>query len=667
VTDTMKAVLTLLLLAWAAHANPVQKVLQLLGDLETKITAEGAAADKVYKEATEWCEERAANLGFEIKTGKGNVADLTAAIQKETSTIGVLTSKIEDLAGSIAKDEQDLAAATKIRETEAADFAAEDKENAEVIDTLERAIAIIKREMAGGASMLQFKNLNGLVEALQTLVETSEFSHADASRLTALVQSNSDSDDEETGAPDPEAYKSKSGGIVDTLEGLMTKAEEARAASQHKETEAVNAFELTKQSLEDSIKNGNSDLAAAKKGLAEANGAKAIAEGDLSVTQKALDEDLATKSTLAQDCQTQAEDYEAETASRAEELKALAAAKAAVADNTGGAEGTAYGFLQSAGLNDANLRAVTFVRNLARTQRSSSLAQLATRMASAVRVSNEMGGDAFDKVKDLIANMIERLENQAKEDATHKAWCDKEMSETTEKQTVKNAEIDKLSVEIDGMSARSAQLKEEVSTLQKELAELAASQAEMDDLRQKENKVFVQSKADTEQGLEGVKLALKILREYYSKSDKSHDSAGGAASGIIGMLEVVESDFSRGLAEMISAEDSAASTYHSQTKQNEISLATKEQDVNYKGQESTKLDKAVAESTADRESVQTELDAVNEYLGKLKEQCIAKAEPYAERARRRQEEIAGLKSALEILSGESALIQTRALRGVRLH
>merc|ERR1712176_1575780 len=100
------------------------------------------------------------------------------------------------------------------------------------------------------------------------------------------------------------------------------------------------------------------------------------------------------------------------------------------------------------------------------------------------------------------------------------------------------------------MSAKSAKLKEEVGVLQKELSELAKAQAEMDKIR-----------AEMEKGIKGVKLALKVLNEYYAKEDKAHSSADGAGSGIIGLLEVCESDFTKGLAEMTSTEQNAASEY----------------------------------------------------------------------------------------------------------
>merc|ERR1719238_2662498 len=111
------------------------------------------------------------------------------------------------------------------------------------------------------------------------------------------------------------------------------------------------------------------------------------------------------------------------------------------------------------------------------------------------------------------------------------------------------------------MTAKSAKLKEEVATLQKELAALAKAQAEMDKLRAEEKAVFETNSAEMKKGVEGVKLALKVLREYYAKDGKSHGAAEGAGSGIIGLLEVCESDFSKGLAEMIATEETAVAEY----------------------------------------------------------------------------------------------------------
>merc|ERR1719240_2319690 len=137
----------------------------------------------------------------------------------------------------------------------------------------------------------------------------------------------------------------------------------------------------------------------------------------------------------------------------------------------------------------------------------------------------------------------------------------------------------------------------------------------MDKLRAEEHKAFKSNKADMEQGIEGVKLALNVVAE-------------GAGAGIISLLEVCESDFSKDLAEINATEDNAASSYDRATKENEIEKATKDQDVKYKSAESVRLDKAVAEASSDRAGVQSELDAILEYLEKIKARCVAKAETY---------------------------------------
>jgi len=273
--------------------------------------------------------------------------------------------------------------------------------------------------------------------------------------------------------------------------------------------------------------------------------------------------------------------------------------------------------------------------------------------------------DPFAKVKGLIVDMIARLEGEAEADATHKAYCDKELAETRAKKADKEAEIEKISTKIDQMSARSAQLKGEVAGLQKGLAELMAAQAEMDSLRAKENALYTRSKADMEQGLEAVKVALKILREYYAKEDKAHEAAEGTGESIIGLLEVVESDFSKTLAEIVATESSAANTYAQETKDNQIEKTGKEQDVKYKSKESSDLDKAVSESSADRSGVQTELDAVNEYLSSLLKQCTAIPEKYSQRKSDRAAEIAGLKEALAILEGDTVFLQENTKRALR--
>merc|ERR1719163_1646687 len=300
------------------------------------------------------------------------------------------------------------------------------------------------------------------------------------------------------------------------------------------------------------------------------------------------------------------------------------------------------------------------VKDLARKQNAPALAQLASRISSAMKLNS--GADVFAKIKGMIGDMIEKLEQEAAEAAELKEWCDKEIAESTAKKEDITATFEKLSTKLDSASARSEKLKEEVATLQKELADLA----KLTD----EKAAFEKNHPEMEQGLKGVKLALKILNEYYAKAGKAHGSSDGAGGGIVGMLEVIESDFTKGITEMVAAEQMAADTYEKETKENAIEKTTKEADVKYKTKEFTGLDKSIGELTSERSGVEDELNAVNEYLESLDKKCTYKVESYAERKARRQAEIDGLKEALEVLENETAFVQTRArhaLRGVHKH
>merc|ERR1719506_896362 len=410
----------------------------------------------------------------------------------------------------------------------------------------------------------------------------------------------------------------------------------------------------------------------AKTNLAEDQEAKSVAEGDLAATSKDLAGDHGAKEELHQNCMSAAQEFEAGVKSRGEELGALAQAKKVIQESTGGATGQSYSFMQvasraklSSRADLAKFEAVRFVRDLGVKHHSAALAQLASRMNSALRLVSANSADPFGKVRGLITDMISTLEAEAEQEATQKAYCDKEMSETSASKDEKSTEGESLTTKINQKTSMSAKLKEQVATLQNELAGMSKSQAEATKLRQEENSAYKTNKAEMEQGLNGVRLALKVLKDYYGKSQEG--SSGGAGASIIGLLEVCESDFSKGLAEIVAEEETAAAEYESQTKANAVETTAKSQDAKYKGKEAKSLDKAVADLSTDLSGVQTELDAVLEYSAKIKEECVAKPEPYEERKKRREQEIGGLKEALTILEGQSFLQRSskHTLRGIR--
>merc|ERR1719265_1957347 len=142
--------------------------------------------------------------------------------------------------------------------------------------------------------MMQIRSASSVEQALAVMVQASAFSSADASRLTALVQSSShgDESDMDVGVPDAAKYENHSGDVVSTLQGLLDKAQGQLDDARKSETSSRMNFEMMKQSLEDAIKYGNKDMDGAKKARGAASETKAVAEGDLAVTSKDLAEDV---------------------------------------------------------------------------------------------------------------------------------------------------------------------------------------------------------------------------------------------------------------------------------------------------------------------------------------------------------------------------------------
>merc|ERR1719310_2390178 len=173
------------------------------------------------------------------------------------------------------------------------------------------------------------------------------------------------------------------------------------------------------------------------------------------------------------------------------------------------------------------------------------------------------------------------------------------------------------------------------------------------EVRQEEKAAFMVVEKDLSESQEACAAAMEVLREYYegaslvqvsatararARSTEVSD-AEGDGSGILGVLEVAESDFAKGLAEARTIEQQSQSEYDKMMQDGKMLKMTKEMEI--KGKQS------------ELKSIKTTLT----YLGKLKPQCEVKVPSYEERKAAREQEIEGLKNALDILAAP-ALVQT---------
>jgi len=685
-------------LASESQQSPIDKTIALLTSLQAKVVSDGEAEEAAYHKYYEWCEDATRQNRYEIKTLKEQTGKLEAAIEKAASDIEGAETKIGQLTGDVASEEGSKQDATLIRNKEKAAFDDAEKELMQAVDMLTGAVNVLDREMqGGGASLVQAAmgtdDLMSVITGVSAVIDAASLSNADQVRLASLLQSQDEADD--AGAPAPDAYKSHSTGIVDLLEDMKEKAESQLSELRRKETSAQHNYDLLEQSLSDAT-------AAAKKGLADEKSAKgkasqeqATAEGDLEVAKKSIQSAREEMAHYQAECMLKARDHDATQEGRKEELSVLGKAKKVIQSSTGGAERQAYSLVQvqSTTKHHQQDRVLLLVQNLARTQRSEALSQLASRLAAVLRY----GDDPFAKVKGLISDMIAKLAREAQNEAEEKAYCDEELKETTEKKGELEIEVASLTGKIDRAAAASEQLKQEVKDLQADMAELAVLQTKSDQIAHEAHSKFLQAQADYEAGLEGVRKALIILKDYYASKEEGSDSAeallqdeasftsfmkqpappqtheksAGAGASIIGLLEVVESDLAKNLALEETEDGDMTDSHAKSTQTNALATAEKDQDVKYKTKEFKALDKRLVELGSDRDTSNEELAAVLEYDDKLTTRCIAKPEAYEERKRRRDAEIVGLKEALSTLEGEAiALLQTipqrRNIRGTTL-
>jgi hypothetical protein len=684
----MKAALISVLVGGAAgaktEADPIGQVLSLLDDLAAKVAKDGETQQAAYEDYFSWCDDTSKEKANEITSATDQKAKLEATIDALISQVSVCDQKIADLAKSIAANGKDLAAATKIRADESAVFDTDDAELEDVVATLGKAISKLGGA-SGSASFAQIANSPALASSLKginAILDAASISSSDKQKLTALVQSHEESedDDSELGAPQAANYESKSGSIVDILADMKGKAEVQLSDLRKAENTAKQNFEKLKQSLENQIGNDESDMTSQKQKKSGAEEGKATAEGELEVTSEDLKTSTNGLALTQKDCMQVAIDHEAAMKANADEIKVIGEAKKIISDATSFVQTSFLQTTMETAMQSVQTKIAKVVRRIARDQHSTNLAQLASRIIAMSRSGAFGTSDPFVKIRGMITEMITKLEDQMGAEAQEKAYCDEEMSKTEAKKSDLEAVSAKLTNKIDKSSARSAELKEQVTVLQEELAALAKESETMDKVRAEDHATYVQVKADLDKGLAGIRKALSLLKDYYGAASSAalvqednsqpappagHSADGGAGGSIISILEVAEEDMAKELAKVEMLESDEQSAYDETVEESKLTKASKDQDVKYKQQEAAGLDKSITELSNDRDATNTELGAVNSYYTKLQGRCVAKPVPYETRKKAREAEINGLKEALNVLEEEAALVQRGSKNGRR--
>merc|ERR1719236_233653 len=671
----MRFAVLLLAVVGCAAVSPVQKVVELLDECKAKVAKDLAAEASIMEEYTVFCDDELKAKGYAIETATREIADLEATIADSTATSIAMADEIATLGTVGAAKEKELYDATGVRKASNADFTAAEAELVKSVDECGRAVVALEKGMAllqGGQRKEAKKQLKAVTMALTSIVGAISIETESSRKLKSfLQQTNADTTDDDLTLKQPQAkavaYESKTGGIIQTVKDMQAKAEGELSDLRKKEMADAHEFKMLEQSLTGEITHTGNKLSEATKAKAAAEETLSTSEGDLVATKKtkAADEEYSTN--LKTECETAAKEWAARQESAKAEMAAIDKASEILASGVTALVQvrTNQRSFDEDGEDDAQSemrqKLVRTIQRLGKKLHSFGLMQLASVASS----------DPFVKIRGLIEDMIAKLLKEAQEEATQKAFCDTETGASKKSQAEKTATIDKLQTRIDGNSAKIAELTDAIKTLEAEVADIDKAQSEATAIRTKEKTDNLAAIKDFRDSANAVVAAMGVLKSFYEGGAliQTHAVAkragrpefGGAksdaASGIISVLEVAESDFTSLLAETETAEDAAADAFAKQTEENKVSKATKEADSKAKASEVKSLTVELGHAKEDHASTSSELDAVNSYIDKLRPQCEEKAMSYEEKKAAREAEIAGLKEALEILEG-SALLQS---------
>jgi len=569
--------------------------------------------------------------------------------------------EIAGLDADIATWEADKKEAEGIRAEAKATFDEAHKDYDNSIDAVERALALLK---AGPTRS------SGLVQT--SLLELSSIKHVSSHQkkvfMSFIQEPNmllQDAAEGENAAPgEANAFESSSGGVIDMVTELGEKFEDERTALEKKESEESHSHNMMVQGLVNQIQGAKKERGSAVSAKSTREQDKASSEGDLADTTNGVSEDEKFLSALTSECEQKEADYHKRQEVRQEELDAIAKAIEIMGGDAvqGGSqhlpqlvqEATALVQLRSTSQRAVQGVVADFLNERARSSNSRVLQLLATKVSA----------DPFKKVSKMIKDMIFKLMEEANEEAEHKGFCDTEL--TTNKQTrdTKTEDSNTLKAEIEGLSADIASLGESVAELNGAIAEIDSAVAKATQERAAEKSKNQATIADATAGEAAVQQALEVLKAFYDKAGaaaliqngnlapemESGEYTGMGGGGVLGMLEVCQSDFARLLSETQASEDDADRAFSEFSSDSAVDKATKAATAKHKAGMQQQKESALASAKNELVGVQEELDAALAYYQKLKPSCIDAGESYEERVARRKAEIESLQEAMKILS-----------------
>jgi len=659
----------------------IAKVIQMLGEENDKIKADLEVESKTMAEYMQWCDDTQTEKSYAIKTANTKIEDLSAIIEDNGAQIEGLDAEIAELGNEISERQTDIDDATAIRNKEKSEFLVAEEEQVAMVQELEDMEVALKQQMAAmttpppvpvegeeaeaAPALLQTGSKHNRHEMdvvtlakmkrAMTLMVNSVWVDPESKKNLALMQSAQDPEAADGPASDDENLAA--------FEGLKGKAEESLQRQRDEEVKKQNEHNLNVVSLKQAIALAEEKVDDAKRDKNRLAEEKAKAEDELGEVKASKAADEKTLAAVTQECNDGAAAWDNRQKEAKAEMAAIDKAKEILASRV-------TVLLQVSAPVGQSLKAQV---KIAKTRQKliSHFRTLGNKLHSLAMLNlvSVATSDPMEQVKTLLNDLIEKLMKEAAEAASLHQFCSEEKAKTAAAKEKKDNTLAKLDARLDKASTKKEQLAGDIATLSSELAEITKVNAESTKIRNEEHTNFLKVEADFTEGADAVDDAIDALKEYYgdtsllqtgSKSASDSDAPpalGGAksdsAGGIVGMLETMGEEFRHTVKTAQSEERESQKAYDTLTQDNKVATAAKEAEVKGAESEIKSLSVSLHDFGQDRKMAQKELDAINEYVDKLKPQCEGRVVPYAERKAKREAEIQGLKEALSILEEES--------------
>mmetsp|Transcript_101800 Transcript_101800/g.180815 ORF Transcript_101800/g.180815 Transcript_101800/m.180815 type:complete len:692 (+) Transcript_101800:85-2160(+) len=666
--------------ASAMEEGPAEKVVKMMAKLKKEVVEQGEKEDAEFKAYAKFCATTLNEKAYQLKRSEEKNTSMTADKAVADEKISEAKTSITDLTAKVAKDQADLANATSNRADAAAQYAADAKEITDAMDALEKATAALsaaKKDIA----------LNGMQSVVDKVLGT-------ASRIS-LVELNTKqmSALEILGAPKA-SYNFRPTEVVAMLKGLHSTFTENKQRLDTEEEVSIGTFNKLKMNLVKTLKFTKEDLDDKILFKTKKEGESAQLEKDIAAETAAHTADAAFKADLEADCKAKDDMDKGKQTARENELAAIQTAIDKLAAGgvsflqvesrsvQGGLKLKKTGSLQVNKVPAAflQLRAKRAARKA--TEHSAAIAQLRematkTGIAAASRLVERAAtsGDPFVEVRKLFSELLDRMNAQAAEEATNNGMCKENVATYTTERDDMQAESETKTNSITALDAKLFKLNEEVKQLTSDVSEATASLEEATEQRADEHATFLSAKKEAEDGIDGSTLALNIMTAYYKKAallqssgplDSSgkelHDyakpevnmgdymaEAHERSAGVLGMLEVLQSDFERTNTSISAEEKQAVSDFDTLKNGLEADIKAKNDDIATKNGEIADDTVAKDQEETELETAQKRLELALEKLDSLRGICTENEESYATRRKKRQEEIDHLKKTVTLL------------------